>query len=190
MDYPLILLLPVLMLMDYYGTLLGAVTIRQGYSEHFGMEHYEMNPVWQDSVSSVKWFNPRHLATTVGITVGVAALLELAEYPEPFARGLLGALLGMYALLVGRHVSNILTFRYVARHRDELSGSVAIAHPAMLSMSTFQLAVVVVPMTLIAAITTNAYIVGAALGAAGLILSHLSWLRKARRPVAPQPDGR
>ena len=49
------------MLVDYYGTLLGAVAIKDGYSNHFGMDHYELNPTWQDSAAGVKWFNLRHL---------------------------------------------------------------------------------------------------------------------------------
>jgi hypothetical protein len=179
------------MLMDYYGTLLGAITIKRGYSDHFGMEHYEMNPVWQDSVAGVKWFNPRHLALTAGITAGAVVLLELAPYPDSLSRGLVGAVLGMYALLVGRHVSNIMTFLYVAGHRPEVSGTVAITHPAMLAMSAFQLAAVVVPLALVAAVTGNAYAIGAAFGAAGLTISHLAWLRKARRATEArerQPD--
>jgi NAD/NADP transhydrogenase alpha subunit len=172
------------MLLDYYGTLLGAVAIRRGYSDHFGMDHYEMNPVWQDSVTKVKPFNSRHLATTLGITIGAILLLEVADYPDSIARGFLGALIGGFAYLVGRHVSNILIFRYVASHRDEFSGKASMAHPAVLMMSAFQIANVLIPMAIVAAISMNAYVVGATIGVAGLVFSHAAWVRKARIAAA------
>ena len=181
MKYPVILLLPVLMLLDYFGTLVGAVMIKKGYSDHFGMEHYEMNPVWQDSVAGSKWFNPRHLATTLAMTVGAIAILELTDHPTWLAHGFIGALLAIYALLVGRHLSNIITFRYVSLHPEEVSGTVHMAHPMLLTLSASQLAPVAIPLALIAALTTSAYVVGATIGIAGLFLSHSQWIRKARR---------
>jgi hypothetical protein len=186
MDYPLILLVPVLMLLDYYGTLLGAVAFERGYNDHFGMEHYEMNPVWQDSVSGVKWFNPRHLATTAAITIVSIFLLEIADYPDPIARGYVGAFIGPYSVLVGRHAANILTFRYVANHRDEVTGRVDMDHPAVLMSSGFQVAHALIPVALLAAVTSNAYVVGATIGIAGLLLSHRGWVRKARITAAEE----
>lgn len=180
MKYPAILLLPVLMLVDYFGTLVGAITIKRGYSDHFGMEHYEMNPVWQESVEEIRWFNPRHLITTAVATISSIALLELADYPTWLAHGLIGALLAMYALLAGRHLSNILTFRYVTRHPDEVSGSVAMAHPMILNLSASQIAPVAIPFALIAALTTNAYVVGSTIGVLALLVGHIVWIRKDR----------
>ena len=184
MKYPSILLLPLLMMLDYYGTLLGAVWIKRGYSDHFGMEHYEMNPVWQDSVEQVKWLNPRHLATTAAVTVGSIIVLQIGDYPSYLAHGFIGLLLGMYAMLVGRHMSNVLTYRYVACHKGELSGEVEIAHPMMLNFSATQLAPVAIPLGLVAALSGSAYVVGATIGVLGLLLSHHTWIRKARQTAA------
>ncbi len=191
MNHPEVLLLPVLMLADYFGTLVGAVAIRNGYSDHFGMEHYEMNPVWQESIGKIQWFNARHLGMTAAISIGTAVLVEIDGFlPEHLAEGYIGALLGTFAYMVGRHVSNYFSFRYVAMHRDELEGTVHMAHTTLLAFSAAQVAVVAIPLAVIAAVTVNPYVIGAAIGVSGLLISHSGWIKKARAqdPAATDAD--
>lgn len=47
MKHPEVLILPVLMIADYYLTILGSILYSQGYGKHIRFEHYELNPVWQ-----------------------------------------------------------------------------------------------------------------------------------------------
>jgi len=180
MKYPALLALPVLMIVDYYATLLGAVWQQRVYGRHFTSQHYELNPVWQDAVAERKWFNPRHLALAILTPAALTALLQIGSFPDLWARGLVGAVLGVYAVLLGRHVGNLMIFRYFENHPEEAAGSVSMAHPLVLAISGAQLAVAVLPLALIAVLTANPYATGGALGALVLALVHLGWLRRAK----------
>ena len=99
MRYPQILILPVLMLADYFLTVAGAILKDRGYSKHFRSRHYELNPVWQKQIAARKWFSPRHLLTTV-ITCGALTLIfEFGNTPDGFAKGAMGCLFTVYGLL-------------------------------------------------------------------------------------------
>lgn len=80
MHHPVILAVPLLMLLDYALTILGARASLQVYRRHFRMPHYELNPMWQKSVAQLRWFNPRHL----GLVCLVTALLLLPEWLPDF----------------------------------------------------------------------------------------------------------
>src|SRR5262245_6019846 len=61
MLHPEVLLVPVLMVLDYYLTLYGAHLAEQSYRRHFKTEHYELNPIWQRAVARRRWINLWHL---------------------------------------------------------------------------------------------------------------------------------
>src|SRR5690242_2440703 len=92
MKHPQILLLPLLMFADYFLTVLGAVLRDKGYSNHFKLEHYELNPVWQKSIRQKRWVNPRHILLTLFVSFGFSALLEFGDVPKPMAECLFGCL--------------------------------------------------------------------------------------------------
>ena len=67
MNYPELLLLPLLMMTDYLLTLVAASIKEKKYADHFKVQHYELNPIWQKDVSHKKWVNPRHIFLVVDL---------------------------------------------------------------------------------------------------------------------------
>lgn len=175
MKHPQVLLLPLLMLSDYFLTVLGAAQSEKGYRNHFRMQHYELNPLWQQSISRKKWFNPRHIALTAIVSCGTAGLLEVGDLTEPVAEAILGCLLVFFAMLVGRHLSNILVFRRFAKRPDEVSGQVSMAHSLMLAISAYQFLVAAVPLALLAVLSPTPFTLGAAVGGPLVLFVHGIW---------------
>src|SRR6266704_948317 len=124
MKHPQIILLPLLMLSDYLLTVLGAIQKEKGYSYHFKAQHYELNPVWQESIGRKRWLNPRHLLLTLLVSCGLTGILEFGDFPVPFAEAMFGCLFVFFGALIGRHLCNILIFRRFAQRPDEISGQV------------------------------------------------------------------
>src|SRR5450631_4249712 len=138
MRHPEALWVPILMLVDYFLTLAGAVLREKKYSEHFKIQDYELNPIWKNAISGRKWFNPRHLVLTFGVSVFVIWVTNQPDAPEDAAAGLLGCFIGAGSLVVGRHISNLLTFHFAVRNPDAISGQVVMSHQLLLAISTFQ----------------------------------------------------
>ena len=65
MLHPEMILVPVLLLADYFLTIQGANAAAGKYSQHFRVRHYQLNPLWQQAIARRKWFNPRHLLLVV-----------------------------------------------------------------------------------------------------------------------------
>ena len=114
MKYPEILLLPLLMLADYFLTVTGRVLRDKKYAQHFKFPHYELNPIWQKDIDQIKWLNIRHLLTTLFFTTCLILLFETDICPDMFIRGSLGAVLVFYVVIVSNHLTNILIFRSVS----------------------------------------------------------------------------
>src|SRR5207302_3204738 len=94
--HPEVLLLPVLMFVDYFMTVLGAVQRDKKYSHHFKVRHYELNPIWQTAIAQRKWFNVRHAVMVLVVSAILIGGLELGDVPDGFARAALGALIVAY----------------------------------------------------------------------------------------------
>ncbi len=181
MKHPELILVPVFMFSDYFLTLAGAVLKDQKYGDHFKTEHYELNPVWQKQIAQKKWLNPRHIVLTIAISSILILLAEFEEMPEPFIQGFFGCFLALYGMIIGRHLSNLLVFRYMSRKPDEISGQVTMTHALLLSLSLYQYLVGFVPLVLIAIFSPSPFVYGAFLGAALLMAVHLKWIRKHRK---------
>ncbi len=186
MHHPVILAVPLLMLLDYALTILGARASLQVYRRHFRMPHYELNPLWQKSVAQRRWFNPRHL----GLVCLVTALLLLPEWlPDfPFAalQLPLGMLLGAYVAVCGRHLTNLLLFWYLNRHPEEISGEVTMTQRLGLRISLFNVFGLVPLAGLVAALAPEPYPIGVLLGVLAIALAHIVWVRRA----GPKPPSR
>jgi hypothetical protein len=74
MRYPEVLLAHLLMVSDYYLTLLGAYLAEHSYRRRFKIAHYELNPLWQNAIVGRRWINLRHL-TGVVLVGGILVLL-------------------------------------------------------------------------------------------------------------------
>jgi len=189
MKYPQVVLLPLLMLSDYFLTVLGAVLKERGYNRHFKTQHYELNPIWQESISRKKWLNPRHILLTLLVTGGLAGILESGCIPDPLAEGLFGCLFVFYGMIVGRHLSNILIFRRLAQSTEEISGQIAMAHSLALAISTCQYLVVAVPVALIAVFSPTPFVLGGLVGTVLLFVVHGAWIRRNKKKTSNPQDG-
>ena len=181
MRHPVFLLVPVFMFADYFLTLAAAVQMRRKYGDHFKIEHYELNPIWQKDVARKRWLNPRHIALVVVLSSVLILLTECIEMPEPFIQAWLGGVLVVLGMVIGRHLANLMVCRYVARRPDEISGQVTLSHALMLSMSLGQYLTVLVPLALIAVFSPGPFVIGAAVGAVLVLAVHLIWIAKHRR---------
>jgi len=181
MKYPEALLLPIMMFADYFLTVLGAIWSEKGYSKHFKMQHYELNPIWQKQIADKKWFSPRHIALTVLLSATLILLLECGDLPSELTNGMLGCLLVVYAIVLGRHLSNLLIFSHFIRNPNEISGEVSLSHELVLSISLYQTSIVLIPVALIAAFSQSSFAIGGALGVVLFLGTNLGWLRKAKK---------
>lgn len=169
------------MFADYFLTVVGAILKEKKYDLHFKTKYYELNPVWQKHIEQKKWFNPKHILLTLAISSILIFLTEIGSLPEPFPQVFLGVILSVFAMLIGRHLSNLMIFVYIGRRPDEISGQVTMSHPLILWLSLFQYLVGIIPLVLILVFTRSSFVLGAVIGSVLLILTHLRWLRKYRK---------
>lgn len=187
MKHPQILLLPFLMISDYLLTVLGAVLREKGYSNHFKMGQYELNPIWQESIGRKRWLNPRHILLTLVMTFGLVWILEFGAVSDSFAESLFGCLFVTFGMVIGRHLSNILIFRRLARRPEEISGQVVLAHSLTLAISTCQFLVVAIPVAMIAVFSPTPFALGGMAGTVLVLTVHSIWiLRNRKRSSNPQ----
>ncbi len=177
MHYPLLIAIPLLMLADYALTVLG-VQWADTYRQHFVAPTYELNPRWRESVAQRRWFNPRHLLL-VGLVTLLLWLLDRWAPPVVVA-WLLGIVLGVLGALLSRHVSNLLTFRYLNRHPEAVTGQVQYSLATTLKLSQYGYAGLLPLLGLLLALAPSPAMAGAVLGVLGLILAHGRWARNDR----------
>src|SRR5215469_12277184 len=101
MNHPVILAVPVLMLLDYVLTILGAKAGVRVYRQHFQSPYYELNPLWQKSVEQLRWFNPRHFIIVCLVASLLVLLDRMPGFPSESLRLLVGMLLGAFGSICG-----------------------------------------------------------------------------------------
>lgn len=181
MRHPEFLLIPVLMLSDYALTIAGARMRLLNYGRHFKTEHYELNPIWQQAVAKLRWFNPRHLLITAAITLILGFCIEVLQpSDEAFVEVIEGFLLGLLGAVNGRHLGNLLTFAYLGRHPDAIDGTVTMNHEFALWLSTFQGLGFAVPASLLALFSPRPIVLGFLGGALALLAVHVAWTLRER----------
>lgn len=176
MNRPFLLAIPILMLTDYGLTIVSARLREQRYAEHFRIAHFELNPIWQRAVAKKRRFNSVHLLIVAVITAGIVWLDHVVP---PYWTGfdvLVGVLFVVLGTVVGRHVSNLAIFAWVRRDAGAIDGTVTLSHAFVLWLSASQLAMVLLPLGLLAAFKPLPLILGAALGALLLFCLHGLWL--------------
>jgi len=188
MKHPEILLLPVLMFADYFLTVFAAVLREKRYGDHIKTEHYELNPVFQKAIRQKQWINPRHILLTLLSTGFFVFLMEVIGLPDNLHQGFLGYLFVMYGTIIGRHLSNIVTFWQMTRRREEITGQTSMTHSMQLSISMYQYLVVVVPIGLIALFSPTPFVMGGLVGLLMLFLLHLKWIGQQTKPQEVKPQ--
>lgn len=186
MNHPELFAVPVLMLADYVLTIWGAKSSAIVYRSHFSTPSYELNPLWRKSVDELRWFNPRHAALVVLVTVGLV-FFDLADMePDSVVELPLGLLFGAFGSVCGRHLGNLLLFRYLNRHPDQISGQVQLSMKLVLKMSQFTLVGMILPFVILAILVPSAYSIGMLLGVLVIFFAHFFWGRKAESAAAPR----
>ena len=176
MSHPEVLLTPLLMLTDYYLTLLCAVLKEKRYDACFKTEHFELNPMWRSDVAQKKWFNVRHLALTSLLSAALIWTVGYGGLPTEFIDCMLGALFVVYGLVIGRHLSNITFFVYINRRPSEISGQVTMSHPLVMALSMSHTLVVALPLIAVALSAPGPFVNGGLLGVVVFLIVHLFWL--------------
>jgi len=183
MKHPEIIILPILMFLDYFLTVLGAIQKEKKYSEHFKAQHYELNPIWQKQIAQKRWFNPRHIFLTISISIVFACLIEFGDMSSFFIQGLFGCLFVSFGMLIGRHLSNIMIFRYLAKRPQDVSGEVTMTHSLLLFTSAYQYLVVLIPIIFIAAFTPSPFVFGGLVGTILMIIVHIGWILRYKKQI-------
>lgn len=178
MRHPEILALPVAMLADYYLTVFGEILRQKAFSHHFKIQDYELNPFWKNDISKKRLFNPRFFLIDGVITLIGISIVERESMPDGFVKLFLGFFLGVYGPIIGRHLSNLLIFRYLIKDPQSLSGQVALSNRYLLKASFFQNATMLVTLIPILIVSSEPFIVGAVLGTISLLLAHFFWSKK------------
>ena len=185
MKHPEVLLVPALMLADYFVAILSAVQREKGYSEHFKIERFELNSIWQKDIAARRWFSPRHIVATLLVALFLVFMTEYRVIDQDTVSSFMGFSVVYLGALLGRHLCNLLTFRYVARWSAEIDGQVRMDHRLVLSMSLYQYIAMAVPVILIAVVSPTSFAIGAAGGAVSLVACHFFWFGARQAPEAP-----
>jgi hypothetical protein len=178
-----------LILADYALTILGAKNSAAVYRNHFTTPSYELNPLWRKSVDQIRWFNPRHIAAVALVTVLLILLDQAAALPYDAFELALGMLFGAFGSVCGRHLTNLMLFRYLNRHPNEISGQVQLSMKLMLKMSQFTYIGLVPLFIIVMIVAPNPYTVGVLLGLLAVVIAHFVWARKAKSAEVPPSPG-
>ncbi len=182
MQHPEVLLIPILFACDHYLTLIAAKAAEQKYRVHFRVEHYELNPRFQETIAKGRWLSGRFLLAWFFCTVFFCAIAWMPDLPEELRQLVLGYGFGSWGTIIGRHIGNLLIYRYLRKHGDEIQGEVRLAHPLVLAISQLSLAAALYPLLLLlACLTGDLMVTGGALGVLMVIAVHGRWLSKARK---------
>jgi hypothetical protein len=174
-----VVLVPILMLADYYLTVLGNFYRRKKYSEYYVIETYELNPLWKKDIDSLKIFNYKHILIVILFT---AYFLSLSENANLY-QFMIGNIFALYGFINGRHLNNIFLFRFIYSHSDEVAGKVQMSHFLGLKMAQYQLAIVVLPFLLLTILQPNNYLYGGLFGFLVIFIGIQYWIRKHKKEI-------
>ena len=176
---PEILLLPVLMIADYYLTILGAVLREKKYGKHFKAETYELNPHYRKDIDSRSLFSFRIIAQVLinSAVLFLCSILFTGGY-EFIYWIVLGFYLTLFGYINGLHVSNILSFLYVNRHSHVLDGTVRISHRYSLNSSLFSNFVLFIPLLFVLTFSYSHFVLGALIAVVYKALLGIWWITR------------
>jgi hypothetical protein len=163
---------------------LSAIQKDKTFARYFKINHYELNPVWQKDISEKKWFNPRHIILTCFVSGSLYIFLEKLGLNFLLAKFILGMILITFGMVVGRHITNLLTFWFLNKNPDEISGEIKMSHRYLLNNSLFQIITVAIPVMIGAIYSQSAFVAGGALGLLLFIITHLIWIRIEREKAS------
>lgn len=187
-SHPEVLLIPLLMLFDYFLTVLGARLAEHGYRRHFKFPDYELNPAFQKSIAAKKWFSPKHIIAVVLVAAYCAFWYHWWQGDDPVFEGCFGAFLTVFITVIGGHLANIWTFYFMLRYPDQVSGEVILTQRYVLHLTRSRMLMLLLPLAASAVVVRAPFLLGAVAGALALILIQTLWIwRNSRRKPRPGP---
>lgn len=187
MNHPELFVVPILMVIDYSLTILGAKAATSVYRKHFVTASYELNPVWRKSVNQIRWFNPRHFMLVLLVTALLIVVDQLAGRRDSSCEFTLGIFFGVFGTLCGRHLTNLLLFHYLQQHPHEISGQVQLSMKLTLKLSQFSVIGIIPLLAIVAVLVPHSYTLGACCGLIVLAFAHMVWGLRSR-PVEIQGE--
>jgi hypothetical protein len=181
MRHPEVFLVTLLMLADYYLTLIGARMAERGYRDHFKSESYELNPVWRGDVARQRLVNPRHLLLAAAMTLLLwwAGGIDFAPWFYPVV---LGMALGAFVPIIAQHLGDIYTFDFLRRNPGEIDGVITFSMRYAIASSLAQGVTVLALLAVVAWLVREPIVYGMLAGSSVLTVARFNWLRAARRP--------
>ncbi len=178
MNHPEVLLLPLLMIADYYLTILGAVLHKKQYGKHFVIETYELNPEYREEIDSVSLVNLRFVGQVLlnFLILFSVAILSTDTYQFIYQIAL-GFYLTLFGYINGLHVSNILTFLFVKNNPNTFEGSLKIPHKFNLRRSLYNNSILFFPIGFILLFSFSYFVLGALFAVIYNFLLGSFWLK-------------
>jgi uncharacterized membrane protein YukC len=173
----LIIFTPLLMLADYFLTLLGKKY--DDASPYVKSETYELNPRFRTAIDNKIKVNYRHL-----LLVALYTYLAFSVYISGDKRTMdffSGYIVTMYGFVNARHISNILLHRYTKTNRNLIKGSIYVKHLYHLKHSLFNTIGIAIAFLLLLIFSPTAFILGGLISQMVLIIHHLSWIYKHKK---------
>lgn len=178
------LLVPLLMLSDYILTVAGARLADKTYRTHFKFPDYELNPLFRKDIAQKRWFNQRHLAFVALTTLVCVFWPFIFSGIELLSEGLFGYLITSFASLNGHHISNILVFRRLQKHPEDISGEIRMTQNYLLTASRYRTFGLLLPLAFAASLAPSAFLFGAVASQVALILIKYLWAGKGRTSIS------
>jgi len=174
----IILIIPLLMILDYYLTLWGALLRMCTFGKHIVIQSYELNPIFQRAINNFKIINMQHLVFVLIVTTLFLIINHLNGLATSFGSALVGYFIITYATINARHCANIFTFWYACKHPESMSGIVMLNDKMSITMSMNTLMLSLFPVASIAIATFSSFAFGGTIGIILLIAQHAYWRSK------------
>jgi hypothetical protein len=170
----IVFLTPVLMLTDYFLTLVG-----KKYREripYFQSETYELNPEFRNAIDRGEKINYRHLTYTVILTLASYAIYKNGD--SNFLEAFTGLIITTYGVVNARHIGNILLFRFTIKNAGEIKGVIHTSHLYNLKNSLFQTVGLATVFLLLALLKPIPLLFGALASQVAFVIHQLLWIDK------------
>ncbi len=182
--YIILLAAIILMLLDYYLTIVGYHFYLKYAQKHLNIEKYELNPRLQEAIKSKKLFNPRHLMRVILVS-GLLFLIWLIREHSDLTRKYYQFIVGLVFLPMFYvnflHLDNILSFK---RYPGNVEGRISYSN--IFSLKTLRTRVCYIGIILIGVylLIPEYVLLGGAFGFFTFALAITSWITKVKKSSA------
>lgn len=175
---------------DYVLTIMCARLYRSGINETIVFEgSYELNPVFQKDVDSLRRLSPRFVAALLLTEAWLAGFWLLSAQSQRAAyEFILGILILAEVTVHIRHLRNLFLFRTL-KATGGLTGRIEYSRPLLLRMASAEWLIFSGAFLLLFAFTKSWFILGGAVGCPFLAIKNMKLARKYRTKPADAIQG-